>query len=157
MQQFRHWTAAGAFAIGLFPVIGCGQPPQQTAAPSPILKPPKTDKIGEFDPASGAKDVDLKPKVTDPVTGPLAILKYEQVKLPMLQIEHALNLFNAEEGRYPNTHAEFMQRIIKANNLTLPQLAAGQEYQYDVEHHTLRVVQPANAATDAGGAGPQAP
>jgi hypothetical protein len=103
-----------------------------------------TDEIGEFDPAAGKEVVTIEAKVTDPITGPLEILKQMQVKLPSMQIEQALNLFNATEGRFPQTHEEFMTQIIKANNLALPQLPADLAYQYDVAGHKLLIVRTAD-------------
>jgi hypothetical protein len=38
-----------------------------------------------------------------------------------------------------------MTRIIKENNMKLPQMPAGLEYQYDVENHKLVVIQSADA------------
>ena len=143
------------FACGLgWSVIlcGCMDPPQSQPAGGP-LKPPKTQEIGEFDPNAGNQIVDSKPVVTDPITGPLAILKYEQVRLPMLAIEHAVNLFNGLEGRYPNSHEEFMTRIIRENNIQLPVLPAGQEYQYDLENHKLVIA----AVTEPKGDAPATP
>ena len=46
-------------------------------------------------------------------------------------ITHALNLFNATEGRYPKSHDEFMEKIVKFNQLTLPELPEGEEYIFD--------------------------
>ena len=59
-----------------------------------------------------------------------------------LQIKyHALNLFHTpRNGRYPKSHEEFMEKVIKANNIQLPQPVTTAEYQYDVENHELKVV-----------------
>jgi hypothetical protein len=103
-------------------------------------KLPTTDKIGEFDPNAGKEIVTPDAKVTDPITGPLTILKSVRIQLPTLQIEHAINLFNASEGRYPKSHEEFMTRIIQENQLKLPQLTADLEYQYDVDNHRLVII-----------------
>ena len=48
-------------------------------------------------------------------------------------IKHALNLYQAEHGRYPKTHEEFMEKIIKFNKIQLPELEADEEYFYDPE------------------------
>jgi len=60
-------------------------------------------------------------------------------------VAHALNLFNASEGRL----SEFLRRVhdadIKENNIKLPVLPGGKKYQYDVEKHELVVI---DASTD---------
>lgn len=56
-----------------------------------------------------------------------------------IQIPSAVNLFTATEGRKPNSHDEFMSKIIKANQIRLPELPAGQTYVYDPEIGELMV------------------
>lgn len=107
----------------------------------------KTQEIGQFDPNAGAKVSDSKIHATDPITAPTSAYGPMLEKISTTYIEQALNLFNASEGRYPNSHEEFMTAIIKANNIQLPVLPAGKQYQYDVENHKLVVVEaPAPAA-----------
>lgn len=50
-----------------------------------------------------------------------------------IQIPHALNLFKALEGRVPKTHEEFMQKIVQANGIQLPELKPGMKYRYRPE------------------------
>ncbi|MDA1230541.1 MAG: hypothetical protein O2856_07195, partial [Planctomycetota bacterium] len=100
-----------------------------------------TDKIGEFDPNAGKQVVKPEVKITNPITGPLEAYGPIVQKVAALGIEHAVNLFNASEGRYPNSYEEFMTRIIKENRIQLPTLPPGLEYQYDVENHKLVVIQ----------------
>lgn len=59
----------------------------------------------------------------------------------ILSIQHAVNLFHAETGAYPKDYAEFMERIIKANNIALPVLPYYQEYAYDEANHALIVIE----------------
>lgn len=56
-----------------------------------------------------------------------------------MQIPHTMNLFQATEGRYPNSEEEFFQRIIKENQIQLPKLPEGDSYVYDVPSHTLMI------------------
>ncbi len=56
-----------------------------------------------------------------------------------MQIPHTMNLFQATEGRYPNSEDEFFQRIIKENQIQLPKLPEGDSYVYDVPSHTLMI------------------
>jgi hypothetical protein len=59
------------------------------------------------------------------------------------QIKPALDLYKATNGKGPQTHEEFMEQIIKANNLQLPELPAGQRYVYDPATEMLMVERPA--------------
>jgi hypothetical protein len=52
-------------------------------------------------------------------------------------ITHAIDLYHAENGRYPANYDEFMTEIIKKNNIALPVLPAYQEYGYDEKEHKL--------------------
>ena len=129
-----------------FVIVTCGAVSgcMDTTPSSGPKKLPTTDKIGEFDPGAGKEVVVPNAEVTDPITGPLEVLKAVRIQLPTLQIEHAVNLFNASEGRYPQSHEEFMTRIIQENQLKLPQLSAGLEYQYDVGNHKLVIIRTAD-------------
>ena len=101
----------------------------------------KTQDIGKFDPNKADQVVsNQKINAGDPVTGPLAAYAPMMERVSIIGVEHALNLFNATEGRYPSTHEEFMERIIKENNIQLPVLPYKGHYEYDVEHHELKAV-----------------
>ncbi len=63
-------------------------------------------------------------------------------KMIFISIEHALNLYWATEGNYPKTHDEFMTKIIKFNQIQLPELDPGVEYIYDPEDHKLKIHRP---------------
>ena len=115
--------------------------------PPSAPKQKTTDKIGEFDPNAGNEVVKPDVKMTNPITGPLEAYHPTVQKIAALGIEHAVNLFNASEGRYPNSYDEFMTRIIKENNIHLPVLQPGLEYQYDVENHKLLVIRTPDAKT----------
>lgn len=126
-------------------LAGCFDPPQPppepppaepaaAAAPGPAVQP--------FDPAAGKTVVDPTRPITDPITGPLAALQNAREKIPQLAIEHAINLFHASEGRYPQSFDEFMSRIIQENRINLPKLPDGLAWEYDVPNHRLLIVQP---------------
>lgn len=125
----------------LFAVGGCSGP-ATTGSNQETAKAPDrgTDQIGEFDPEAGRELVDDKVVVTNPVTAALEAYGPMKQQIARLGIEHAVNLFYAEEGRYPRDHEEFMTRIIRSNNLRLPSLPTGLSYQYDVDNHRLVVV-----------------
>ena len=58
-----------------------------------------------------------------------------------MNIKHAVNLWQAENGRFPKDYQEFMDEIIKKNNISLPQLPHYQEYAYDAPNHSLMVIE----------------
>ncbi len=60
-----------------------------------------------------------------------------------VQIPEAVKLFKAMEDRAPNSHEEFMEKIVKANNIVLPVLPEGDQYRYDPASGELMVVSPA--------------
>ena len=62
-------------------------------------------------------------------------------EIARLQIKQSVEMFRAVEGRYPESHEEFMEKVIKANGIKLPAPVTTAEYQYDVENHELLVVE----------------
>ena len=60
-----------------------------------------------------------------------------------VQIPEAMKLFKATEDRAPKSHEEFMEKIIKANNIHLPELPEGDRYRYDPKTEQLMVESPA--------------
>ena len=66
----------------------------------------------------------------------------EKIKFE-IEIPHTLQLYKALEGSAPKSHDEFMEKIIKANNISLPELPEGHKYVYDPMTETLMVEKPA--------------
>lgn len=116
-----------------------------------------TQDIGEFQPGAGAVVSDSKVNVSNPVTGPLEAYGPMVEQISKTQIMHALNLYKVENERYPATHEEFMTDIIKRNNIRLPVLPGGKQYQYDVANHELVVVDGSPAAPADPNANPGEP
>lgn len=109
----------------------------------PVFKK-TTQDIAKYDPAAGRKVSDSKINASDPVFGPLEAVRPLIEQVSKLSITSAVNSFWALEGRYPN-YNEFMDQIIKQNNIQLPVLPAKFEYQYDEAKHELVVVAPLEA------------
>jgi len=145
-------SRSALMVTGALMLCGCMKPldqqVQKTTTSKVIGK--KTQDIGEFDKNAGAKVSDSKIHATDPITAPTSAYGPMLENISKNHIAHALNLFNATEGRYPNSYDEFMTRIIKENRIELPVLPGGKKYQYDVENHQLVVI-------DAPADGPPAP
>ena len=100
----------------------------------------KTQEIGEFDPAAGKVVSDSKIHATDPITAPTSAYGPMLEQIMKSHIEQAVRLYEAENGKYPENFTEFMEKIIKANNIQLPVLPGGKKYEYDVPNHKLVVV-----------------
>ena len=56
-------------------------------------------------------------------------------------MQHAVDLFHAENDRYPKDYDEFMTAIIKPNGIALPQLPPYQKYAYDEKEHKLIILE----------------
>jgi hypothetical protein len=60
-----------------------------------------------------------------------------------VQVPHALQLYKALNGAAPKTQEEFMNQVVKANNIALPELPPGSRYVYAPEKEELLVERPA--------------
>ena len=149
----KNQSAATMLMFGLVGLLaltaGCDAPAEpQAEKDNRGIFGKKTQEVGEFDPDGGAKLDDGKVnqgQLATPGIGALAGYGPAVQQTSKLAIQQAVNLFNAANGRYPKDHAEFMEKIIKANNIRLPVLPGGRRYQYDVENHELVVVEAAEA------------
>jgi hypothetical protein len=109
-----------------------------------------TQEISEYDPHGNATISDGQMKPAHPLN-PLGALKaYGPTveKTSKLLIQRAVDLFYAEHGRYPKDHQEFMDKVVHANQINLPELPGKAQYQYDVQKHELVVVQPDDDESD---------
>jgi hypothetical protein len=64
-----------------------------------------------------------------------------------IAVPQALALFNASEGRNPESHEEFMEKIVEFNKIELPQLPPGHKYVYDPARNELMVERPKSKST----------
>ena len=131
------------FSVCLITVVcaGCMKPLSEQVKKDPnSIFGKKTQDVGEFDPNAKREVSDGKIRASDPVTGPLSAYGPMMEKVSALGVENAVNTFYALEGRYPKDHPEFMEKIIKENNIQLPVLSHKAQYQYDVANHKLVVV-----------------
>jgi hypothetical protein len=56
-------------------------------------------------------------------------------------MKHAVDLFHAENDRYPKDYDEFMTVIVKPHGIALPQLPPYQKYVYDENEHKLIIME----------------
>jgi hypothetical protein len=59
-----------------------------------------------------------------------------------IEVPKALQLYEASSGESPKTNQEFMDNVIKANQIKLPMLPPGHKYVYDPETKQLMVERP---------------
>ena len=132
--------------LAIVPITGCMQSlEEQTKKSDKFIVGKKTQDIGQFDPNADNKVSDSKVKVTNPVTGGLEAYGPMMEQLSKTTIQQAVDLYHAENGNYPKDYDEFMDKVIKPNNIKLPVLPGTKKYQYDVENHKLVVVDAAPA------------
>ena len=56
-------------------------------------------------------------------------------------MKHAVDLFHAENDRYPKDYDEFMSAIVRPHGISLPQLPPYQKYAYDENEHKLIIME----------------
>ena len=127
-----------------------GAEPAPAAAPAqdeikltPIIGA-KTDDIRDAQAElaqGGAEQSELKITAKDPITlqGNAYVTAVGQISVQ--HIKHALDLYYATNEKYPESLDEFMNEIIKPNNIALPRLPYYQEYGYDSKEHKLVVLE----------------
>lgn len=77
----------------------------------------------------------------DPFRVPSSAYTSAITQLSEGQIKHAIDLYHATNDRYPRDYAEFVNEILKPNNIALPRLPPYQEYGYDAEEHRLIILE----------------
>lgn len=101
----------------------------------------QTQKIGEWDPDADRQIREEGGDKVNMINRNFQGLSYALHETARLQVKQGLNYFYATEGRYPKSHEEFMEKVIKFYKIKLPEPVATAEYQYDVENHELLVVE----------------
>jgi hypothetical protein len=123
-------------------------PPAARSAPSPPVAPreilnQRTQDIRDSAQEKKAGGVVTPPRITakDPIrlTGNAYVSIVSNAA--SLNIKKAIDFYQADTGEYPKSTEEFMEKIIKANNIALPRLPFYQEYAFDVPTHSLVVME----------------
>ncbi len=145
--------------LAMFAFAGCSR--YEPAAPPPAppttavetSAPPAESKLPKSEPEP-PKTVQTKAKAgvgakghydaVGPVVTPASVYFRARERISFeIQIPQAMNLFKATEGRFPNTHEEFMQKIVEENRIPLPELPPDHRYIYDPKTSQLMVEKPA--------------
>jgi hypothetical protein len=130
-------------------------PPPSAPAPAPAPEPAPTPGhgfiVGQKTQDIRNADTELKSgnaqvasqKITarDPITlqGNAYVVAVGSIAIN--NIKHNVDIYQADNGRYPRDLKEFMDEIIKKNNIVLPVLPHYQEYAYDANEHKLIVLE----------------
>lgn len=78
------------------------------------------------------------------ITTPVSVYWRSQESVAFrIQIPQAMNLYKATNGQAPQSHDEFMEKIVQANGIKLPELKPGERYLYDPATEQLLVERPA--------------
>lgn len=118
-------------------------PPAKKQEPVPILgKRTQNIKDAQAELKSGqARQGTPRIVARDPITltGNAYVTAIGQTSIN--NIRHAVDLYHATNDRYPANLDEFMNEIIRPNNIALPTLPSYQEYAYDAAEHKLIVIE----------------
>ncbi len=140
-MQKKLYLACGAFS-GL--LIGCGPPmANNTPAPPPVQQqapPPAEPRVAEVGVGIKGRSLEGETGISKIIAAPAVTLFRTRERVVFeIQIPQAMQLFEASEGRPPKSNDEFMEKIIKFNNIPLPELPKGQVYRYNPEDKQLWV------------------
>jgi hypothetical protein len=125
------------------PIPGETNPPPASTDPVP---PPSSvpvnpgEEVVKADVGVGIKGRSLDQYEGAVVTPAKAYFTVREKVVFQIQIPQAMQFFEAENGFTPKSHEEFMEKIIQANGIKLPELPVDARYVYDVENKELQVV-----------------
>ncbi len=155
-------------ALGLALAPGCDQPtgtvkpraavapaeaPAEPSPPAPAPAPAPVEDRGilgkrtqdirdaKVESKAGGREASTKIIAKDPITLPGNAYVTMIGRTSQLQIEAAVKLYQGETGEYPKSLDEFMEKIIRPNNIALPKLPKYQDYAYDVDKHSLIIME----------------
>ena len=142
--------------------VAQAKPAESKPAPAPVpppapVAPPKVElERVKAEAGVGKKGQSLKEHEGMVVTPVKQYFRIQQQLVFDIEVKHSLELYNATNGNYPKSHAEFMKDIIETNQIKLPELPDGHRYVYEPATHELMVERPKSATpTDGSGAAPE--
>jgi hypothetical protein len=142
-------VSLGAALVVAVMLAGCE--PAPTALPPPATRPAPaaSEEPGDVAPGMvrdkaevgvGSRGRDYEPGL---VTTPIQSYFRMQERITFdVQLKQSMDAFQAIEGRAPKSHAEFMEKIVKAGGINLPPLPDGHKYVYDPAVGQLMVERP---------------
>ena len=137
-----------ALTLPLLVLAGCEDP-----KPVPKAKVQMRETVGKYtqevrnlkpELAQGGQVTDGKIHAQDYITIQADAYRTSVANIAKMNIQHALDLYEAEHGNKPATYQEFMDEIIKKgkpDGIMLPMLPYYQEYGYDPDKKELVVIE----------------
>ena len=144
-SSLTHGLAGLALASVLAVVFsGCSQPPAVASKTDAEIdqaqkKNGLTESRRQAQPGVGERGQKLRNRQGPFSTPAKAMFRAEQ-QIMFLKADQALRAFEILNSRYPESHREYMEMVIRANGLSLPELPDGQRYEFDPDTHQLMVV-----------------
>lgn len=133
-------------------LAGCEPMPTATNTPAPAAQTPAESVKAQVGVGAKGRSLDGETGVGKMVSAPVSAFFAVKERVAFdIQVPQALSLFRASEGRFPKSHQEFMEKIVKANQIKLPELPAGMVYRFNTELGELWV-DPVAAANPTGNA-----
>ncbi len=118
------------------------EPPTTTTPESPVTTTPAGpgEEVVKADVGVGIKGRSLDEYEGAVVTPAKAYFTVREKVVFQIQIPQAMQFYEAENGFAPKSHEDFMEKIIVANGIKLPELPVDAKYIYNVEEKELKVV-----------------
>ena len=135
-----NMTVAGG-AAGLAPADMWNGPEGVAPARASQPAPPPSANVEKAQPGVGKQGRDYGGgAIMAPVVVPVRTYFLARDRITFdVQLAEAMKLYKATNGAAPKTHEEFMEKIIKANQIKLPDLPSGDRYIYVPAEEELKV------------------
>jgi hypothetical protein len=107
--------------------------------------PATTEPADNTETVKAGVGVGIKGRSLDPHEGALvtpakAFFAFREKAIFEIAIPQAMQFYKAENGAAPASHAEFMEKVVQANGIKLPELPKDATYQYNPQLEELQVV-----------------
>jgi hypothetical protein len=110
------------------PSVADSPPTNRDSTQSSAPEPPRKAETGV---GIAGRSLQQEHGIGQMIAQPAATLfKVREKVVFEIQLPQAVALFQATEGRLPESHEEFVAKIIDANRIQLPKLPPGQTYRY---------------------------
>lgn len=129
----------GGGGLAADPAGAAAAPAESAEAAEPATEPEMVREVAEA--GVGVEGQSLEGEGIG-TTAARAYFSVRQRSVFEIQIPQAMKLYEATNGESPQSHDDFMEKIVKANRIQLPKLPANHKYVYDVENEQLMVEHP---------------
>ena len=131
MHHLLRFLFAGGCCLAL---VGCEPMPTASTPAEPATSPAMESMKAQVGSGIKGRSLDNETGVGKMISAPVSAFFAVKERVAFdIQIPQALGLFRASEGRFPKSHEEFMEKIVKANQIKLPELPPGMVYRFNTE------------------------